>query len=229
MTQNVGVMRTARELIEVDDPAWPELAAAIESSPSPVQLLPVSRVEGERVIERLQVTARSVLGALALECGGILVDHGWLRILGGGADGIPDVATINGLATTPAEPPGSLLVALDVLGGRFAIDGGGLGLAPGHVCYFAPDQLRWEDLDVGHGEFVHAMIGGATGQFYDGLRWSGWEEDCANLPLGQGFSLYPPPFATQGQDLESVSRRPVPMGELIDLYEKAARQLDGDR
>lgn len=217
------------ELVDVEHPAWPELRDAVDRSDTPVTVLPTTRERGERTLHRLQVSARSVLGALALECGGLLVDHGWLRVLGGGANGIPDLAEANGLGEPDdsTQPPAFLLVAFDVLGGRFAVDGGGLGVAPGQVCHFAPDSLRWEGLEVGHGEFVHAMVSGATEQFYDGLRWPGWEDDCAGLAPHEGFALYPPPFSQEGADPAAASRRRVPIAELFDFYDDAARQLGG--
>lgn len=220
--------RSVAELTAVEDPAWPAIAAAIADAPLPVHALPIARAAGEQVLERLQVTTRSALGALALECGGLLVDHGWLRVLGGGAPCMPDLASANGVGDAQASSaPGSLLVAADILGGRFAVDGGALGVEPGQVCYFAPDTLRWEGLDLGHGDFVLAMLGGATSQFYDGWRWPGWEHECAALPRDHGFSLWPPPFAAQGRDAAAVSRRGVPLGELFAFYDDAARQLAG--
>lgn len=219
--------RPIAELSEVEDPAWPALSRAIVGAPMRVQVLPLDRANGKWVLERLQVTARSVLGALALECGGLLVDHGWVRILGGGADGIPDLATANGLgdAGSTTDPPGLLHVAHDVLGGRFAIDGGALGVAPGQVCYFAPDSLGWEGLGVGHGDFVGSMIGGGSAQFYEGHRWPGWEEETTALPLTHGFSLWPPPFSVEGRNVSAASRRVVPLAELFDFYDDVARQL----
>ena len=221
--------RPLAELTDVEHPAWPELRDAVERSDTPVEVLATTRERGEQTLHRLQVTAGSVLGALALECGGLLVDHGWLRILGGGAHGIPDLAEANGLPEPDdsAEPPPFLLVAHDVLGGRFAIDGGGLGVAPGQVCHFAPDSLRWEGLEVGHGEFVHAMVSGAVAQFYDGMRWPGWQDECAGLALHEGFSLWPPPFSREGADVTTVSRQRVPVTELFALYDDAARQVAG--
>mgnify|MGYP006138941707 CR=1 FL=1 len=41
------------------------------------------------VLHRLQVTRRSTLGGLAADTGGLLVDHGWLRHLGGGSARLP--------------------------------------------------------------------------------------------------------------------------------------------
>ena len=37
------------------------------------------------------VSSGSLLGAMVRECGALLVDHGWLRILGAGAAGLPGV------------------------------------------------------------------------------------------------------------------------------------------
>ena len=157
----------------------------------------------------------------------MILDNSWLRVLGGGSDGIPDLASANDLgeAHETSSSPASMLVAWDVLGGRFAIDGGGLGVGPGQVCYFAPDALRWEGLGLGHGDFVFAMIGGATAQFYEGMRWPGWAEECEGLALDRGYALYPPPFSEQGKDFTTVSRRDVPMDELFAFYDDAARQL----
>lgn len=252
------MMRSATDLMSVETPAWPEVKAAIEAAPYPVRALPVDPEQGAEVIERLQVTPASALGALAANCGGLLVDHGWLRILGGGYRGpgaasqapavqlgaasqapagqpgaagqLADLATVNGLPARgdgpPEHPPGYLVVAVDVLGGQFAIDGGALGLAPGKVCYFAPDSLTWGNTDAGHSRFVQAMLGGATTQFYESFRWPGWESECDALALDQGWSLYPPPFTAEGKDLTQVARRTVPMAELLDFYTDAASQLN---
>jgi hypothetical protein len=220
-------LRSAEELAAVENPAWPSIEALIARPGSVARALPIARADGEASLHALQVTAASALGALALNCGGLLVDAGWLRILGGGAEGLPSIAVANGLQdpSTIQAPPGHLIVAFDVLGGRFAVDGGGLGVNSGNVCYWAPDSLAWEDTGLGHGDFVHAFINGAATGFYADLRWSGWTEDVAALALDQGLSLWPPPFTVEGKDLASVSRRPVPFVELLGFYDDAARQF----
>ena len=77
-----------------------------------------------------------MLGALALNSGGMLGDHGWVRLLGGGSGRLPDLATVSGPGPQAASaPPLSLTVGFDVLGGRFAVNGGGLPGQPGEVCY----------------------------------------------------------------------------------------------
>lgn len=123
----VIAIRPAGELAEVPDPAWPQWLELIRLAPVPVVVLPVARQAGLEVLFRLQVTARTMMGALALNSGGLLADHGWLRLLGGGTANPPDLAAVNGLGQPGASgPPPSLTVGFDVLDGRFAINGGGL-------------------------------------------------------------------------------------------------------
>jgi hypothetical protein len=206
-------MRTAQELATVDDPAWPIL---IETATDGVEIIPIDRAQGLKVLERLQVTARSGLGALALNCGGIVADRGWFRLFGGGSEFLPDLASINGLAEFKSRSaPAVMVVGCDVLGGRFAIDGGGLGVAPGEVCYFGPDTLSWDTLGLGHSDFVSAALSGALGEAFADLRWDGWESEVAALASDQGIHCWPPPSTVEGKDLGSVSRRAVPIDELF--------------
>jgi Protein of unknown function DUF2625 len=146
-------VRGLAELRDVEDPAWPEFEDAIAGAGHPVTVLPVDRHQAETTLVRLQVTARSGLGALALHTGGLLVDHGWLRILGGGEPPL-NLAIANGLEQPPDRPPGQLLVAFDVLGGRFAVNGGALPGSSGEVCYYGPDELAWWSMEMGHFDFV---------------------------------------------------------------------------
>jgi len=216
------------QLVDVDDPAWPGIARLIDDAPA-ARALEVSPEQGRTVLHALQVTASSYLGALALHTGGLLADHGWFRLLGGGSNGLPDLASVNALQPDgrASSPPPYLIVGYDVIGGRFAIDGGGLGVATGQVCYFGPDTLTWGGMGGGHADFVTAAITGDLGEAFASLRWPGWQDQVAALPPGQGLSLYPPPFTAEGQDPADVSRRPVPLTELLGFYEDAARQMNG--
>ena len=74
--------------------------------------------EATTALFRLQVTTHSTLGALAANCGAVLVDGGWLRLLGSGVEGLPSLPEANGLGE-PGEtsgPLGHLVVGYDVLG-----------------------------------------------------------------------------------------------------------------
>lgn len=211
-----------------DDGTWADLLGAVHGSSAGARLVPADPGRAAETLLRLQVTTRSVLGALAFHCGGLVVDHGWLRILGGGGGGLPDLAAANGLGAADAAPgpPAFLVVAFDVVGGRFAVDGGGLGIAAGEVCYWGPDSLSWTGLGAGHAAFVDwALDGQGLGEFYASLRWDGWEREVGDVPLSQGMSIYPPPFTAEGR--RPASRRPVPFTELLEFYDDMARQLAG--
>ena len=225
-------MRAIEELRDVSDPAWPVIKEAIAGADEPAEVVTGDRAACEQTLLLLQVTARSFLGALALHTGGLLVDHGWLRILGGGR-GPLNLCIANGVDRPPDEPPGHVLVAFDVLGGKFAINGGALPGSPGEVSYFAPDDLAWLPLEMKFSEFVLWALTDRLAMFYEHLRWPGWEAEIASLALDQGLSLVPPPFTTEGSDLSKVSRRPIPIVELMSYWEDVAQQLrdvpDGGR
>ena len=219
-------IRRVEDLLNVPDPAWDDIRDLAGQNPS-AMIVDGDSQRGEGVLWRLQVTARSYLGALALHSGGVLADNGWFRLLGGGSRHLADLATANDLGE-PREgvaPPPYLLVGYDALGGRFAIDGGGLGLAAGEVCYFGPDSLSWGGLGGGHADFVSAAIEGHLADAFETLRWTGWRQEVGQLLPDQGLSIYPPPFSREGKDLEEASRRPVPIQELFNFYDDAARQL----
>ena len=87
----------------------------------------------------VQVTTRSPIGAIIYETGGLLIDHGWLRVLGSGHPRLPrSLPGWNKGRTRMDRPdlPAYCLIADDVLGGFFALNGGDLPGEPRHVRYF---------------------------------------------------------------------------------------------
>nr|WTB28882.1 DUF2625 domain-containing protein [Streptomyces sp. NBC_00830] len=233
-------MRELSQLIDVEEPAWPELRETLGVGPVSVEVLPSDGDLGGASLLQLQVSARSYLGAVVLHCGGLLVDGGWLRVFGspvdGAARGVPSLARVNQFpgALDPAwrADPG-LVVAHDVLGGVFALNGGapasaGRPGAPGEMVYFAPDSLRWEALGVGHSAWMAWLVSRALDEFYTDLRWPGWKDEVRALHSDQGLSLFPPLWSTEArQDLSTTSRRAVPMTELLGVARDSCRQFDG--
>jgi len=212
--------------LDADDSAWPAIAELVEGS-TRATVLSVDRADAADCLYRLQVTTRSVLGALALNTGGLVIDHGWLRILGGGHSPLPWLAAANGLGppSDSSQAPPRLQVARDVLGGQFAINGGDLPGSVGKVCYFAPDTLVWQPLEVGHGDFVAWTIGSGTDEFYADLRWSNWQRDAEALGLDEGLSVFPPLFARHTDGRDRVSRRAIPWDELTAFHDDMAAQV----
>lgn len=159
-------MREVHELINVDDPAWPPLLEELSGTGVPVEVLSGDGEVGRAGLWQLQISARSNLGGIVLNCGGLLVDSGWLRIFGSprgnDAEGLPSLAEVNAMPSTfdPAWRPGpGLVVAHDVLGGVFVLNGGSPRAAdrpgePGEVVYFAPDTLGWTALGAGHSAWL---------------------------------------------------------------------------
>jgi hypothetical protein len=203
----------------MSDSAWGDVSAAIAQAPYPVEQLPFDEAHADVVLAHLGITTRSWLGAVVAHSGGLSIDHGWLRVLGAGGGGLPDVAAA-------ADPEtGRLIVAYDVLGGQFAWLPREPG-APPTVHYFGPDTLEWQDLERGYAEWLHATIAGSLTRFYETLRWPGWEAEVSALPPDHGLSVYPPPWSEEGQDLSKASRRPTPLLQLAAAHQDMARQLN---
>ena len=108
-------MRTLEELIDRDEPAMPQVQKWLGESSRPFELLEPSKASSD-VLVGLQVTTRSPIGAIAHETGGILIDHGWLRILGSGH---PKLSR-NIVDWNVGRSDGHLLVADDAVGGFFS-------------------------------------------------------------------------------------------------------------
>jgi hypothetical protein len=156
--------------------------------------------------------------------------HGWVRVLGSGHPRLPRslMGWNQGRTFQQAgDQPGFLLVADDVLGGFYAINGGALGPeSPGDVYYFAPDTLRWESLERNYSNFLLFCLCGDLEKFYQPYRWPGWQHEIERLPGDRAISVWPFLFTAEGKDITRCSRRAVPIGELYGLYvEDLPRQL----
>lgn len=215
------LMHPLTELINTADPGWPLVQEWLTKAHNPVEVLPiVSRKQAEQALLATQVTTRSPMGAVVYESGGLLIDHGWLRVLGSGHPRLSRSLP----AWNEGKSAGFLLVADDVLGGFFALNGGSLGPDAGNVYYFAPDRLAWEPLDLGYSDFLHFCFNGDLNQFYEGQRWQNWPADVERLDGTQGFSFVP--FLWLKHDnIDRLSRKAVPLEELWTLEQDLARQL----
>jgi hypothetical protein len=157
------------------------------------------------------------MGAILFHTGGLLVDHGWLRILGSGHPKLPRTLPERnfacGLPPSESAPPW-LLIADDVIGGFFALNGGRFAPQGHSIWYHAPDTLEWEDLEVGYSTFLTWCLSGDVHRFYESHRWPGWEGEVGDVPGDKGLHIYPP-LSTDGPPMEERSRRAVPVSELF--------------
>jgi hypothetical protein len=175
---------------------------------------------------------------MTLNCGGLVIDDGWVRVFGGGSSGsggvMPSLAQMNAF---PAEfdpawsPIEGLIVGHDVLGGVFALNGydpaaHGRPGVPGQMTYFAPEALEWEAMEMGHSAWVSWLLSGRLEQFYEGLRWPGWREEAAALTFSQGITVFPPLWSKEAhENLAATGRRAVPMCEVLGVAADFARQM----
>jgi hypothetical protein len=211
-------LRSIAALINKEEPAWPMIQEWIDAAKNHVEVLACTPEKGNEELYKVQVTTRSPMGAIVHGTGGILIDHGWIRILGAGAPrlnrSLHEWNTHMGVITDAPTPP-YLIVADDVVGGYFAVNGGGLGTAPGKVFYFAPDTKEFESLDISYSEFLGFCFDGNLDKFYSGLRWDNWEEEVSKLDGNLVYSFYPFLGTAEAQDINSVSRKAVSIHELI--------------
>lgn len=194
----------------------------MENSPNNIVLLPKNSLRADSALIDAQVTTRSPMGSIIYETGGILIDNGWIRILGSGCESFDRslMSWNQGKSFEKiGDPPRYLLVADDVLGGFFAINAGGIDSQHiGKVFYFAPDELAWMNMELGYSEFIYFCFQGDLSMFYEGLRWDTWKSDIAGINGDQGVSCFPYLSSAQGKDLNKVDKKTVPIQELWDLH-----------
>lgn len=212
-------MRSLEELIDTKEPALPLVQEWIDKAVRPVEMLPPSESRGEALLAT-QVTTRSPMGAIVYETGGLLIDHGWLRVLGSGHPRLS--RTLPGW--NEGKGDGFYLVADDAIGGFFAINGGALGEQVRTIHYFAPDRLEWEPLGIGYSDFIAWACGGDLVTFYDWIRWPNWEQDTEKLPFDQCFAFYPFLFTAEGKG-GTGTREQVSVDESWSLQMELRRQM----
>jgi Protein of unknown function DUF2625 len=212
-------MLSLNELINRQDPGIANIRECTAGAANDCVLLPPS-AQRDGVLVQTQVTTRSTMGAIAYETGGVLVDGGWLRLPGSGH---PQFSrTLPGW--NEGRSKGFYLVADDVAGGFFAINGGALGPDVKNMYYWPPDSLDWEPLEIGFTDFFVWSLSKEFAQFNEPLRWPTWREDIAELSADKCFSFYPYLWTKEGS-VTGSHREAVSVQEVFDLKTHLRRQL----
>lgn len=223
-------MRTLQELIDTNDSAWPMIKQWIAESPKQVTTLSKNTQEiANNALTALQLTTKSTLGALIYESGGLLIDNGWIKVLGGGHnDQMLDILTWNQGKTIMDNNTnkGFIIVAFDVLGGYFCINSGALGKDIGKIYYFAPDTLDYEALEIGYSQLLNFFLTGRTEQFYQDFRWTNWQEQIASLQYNQVINFVPPLWTKEGKDIEQSAKKAVNVTEQFLLQSEFREGLN---
>lgn len=186
-------MRALAELLDQQEPALPLLQSWIdEPAGNGGSLLPPDERVGADTLVRLQVTTRSMLGALAYETGGVSVADGLVRLLGSGnSRSLLRTAEVAGCPLDGSYPD-VIIVADDVLGGLFALNGGRFGASgQGEVFHLAADDTVWASLGVGHTDFVAWCLTGELAQLYGPLTDLDEYRSLPRPTFDATYSFYP--------------------------------------
>lgn len=220
--------RPVEVLINKEDPGWPLVLEWIEKGTNLVEILPADSLSARQALHEIQVTTRSPMGAIVFMSGGILIDHGWIRILGSGNAKLTRVLptwqkTIQLKASK--SRPALFIVADDAIGGIFVMNDGSLGDDPGKIYYLAPDTLEFEALDLGYTDFLMFCLSNDLDKFYEGYRWESWEEEVSQMSGDSVVGFYPYLWTKEGKKIEKNSRRIIPVAEYYGLVMDFRGQL----
>lgn len=211
--------KTLEELVCENKKTWKLVQSWFKKSSIIYEILGTTKEKSEQTLSNLQVTTKSTLGAIAYETGGILIDYGWLKILGSGNEKkFGDLLYWNCMKESYSIKTvnNSMIIAYDIIGGFFSINGGAFDGELGNIFYLPPDTLEWEDMGIGYTDFIRWILDDNLKKFYEGLRWDSWVKDISEIPYDKGLSFHPPLWSEQGSILSSC-RRVVSMKELWEL------------
>lgn len=213
-------IRPIEELINENDSGWQYVKEDINSAKNKVEVLSTSNDKAKDALFKTQVTTRSAMGSIVYKTGGILIDNGWIRILGSGNEKLQRTLPDWNLGKSYfniGDPQSFLLIADDVIGGFFILNGGDLGTDLGKIYYFSPDTLDFEPLNLNYSEFLDFCFNGNLDLFYKDYRWKNWKEDVAKLNGDQSFNFYPYLWTKEGKNIDQLSKTTVPVEEIYAL------------
>jgi hypothetical protein len=134
-------MKPIEQLINTEDPGWKLVQEWIATAKNKVEVVPVNALKAKDALYKVQVTTRSPMGAVVYNTVGILIDGGWIRILGSGSDRLkrtlPDWNKGKAFKDF-GEGAAFFLIADDAAGGFFLLNGSLPGKDPGKYITWRP-------------------------------------------------------------------------------------------
>lgn len=225
-------MRPIDELITNTDPGWTLVEEWINAAKNKVVVLSADPIKAKDALYKTQVTTRSPMGAIIYMTGGILIDDGWIRILGSGNPKLdrtlPDWNKGKSLEDF-GDAASFLLIADDAIGGFFLLNNSELGTELGKVYYFSPDNLEYEPLNLTYSEFLLFCFNYDLDLFYEGNRWLNWQYEVSKLDGNTVFNFYPFLWTKEGKDINKNSRKAIPVEEQYHFNLDMRKQLGLDQ
>ena len=201
-------MKSIDELRKPGNESWLRIQRMAEHAKNKVEILKPDSAQSSLALVQSQLTTSTNLGSIIYYTGGILVDGGWIRILGSGSKklerSVPDwnAGKISAMRNTEAF---YLLVADDVMGGLFAIKSSSVDELEniGQVFYFGPNGLSWQPTGLTYGGFISFCFGGNLKEFYEDFRWKGWQEEISVIDCNSVISCYPLLWTREGLQMKA--------------------------
>lgn len=229
LSVSAQAIRPLDVLVNTKESYWPNIQTWAASAHNKIEILPADKQKADSTLFTLQESTKTALGAVVHETGGILIDNGWIRILGSGSPKLGRSVVdwnFGKSYTQKGQDPRFLLVADDVLGGFYAVNYGGISdTGMQMVYYFAPDAGEWENMQLTYVAFLHYIFNLNLDEFYDGLRWTNWQKDVSTLDGDKAYACYPYLFTEEAADINKVTRTVVPVQELWDFYFNGKGQI----
>jgi hypothetical protein len=219
-------MKSLHDLLCVDSSWWLILDMAVNTG-GRFKILPRNPKNAEHCIIELGQSVASIMGAVTYESGGIIIDGGWLRVLGSGSEKLKrNIIDWNiGRSYDAGETPGYIMFADDVIGGLYALNGTELGGDTGKVYYLPPSTLKWESMGITLHGFMEACFFGDLEINYTMTRWNDWQTDCANTTGDEVIFFDPPLWEEQPLNINNRKRRVISSEKAYTLFLDAAEAM----
>lgn len=205
--------------------AWKQVNDWIQRPHNRVEVLPVDTARARFWLYSSGVDPSSTLAAFIYRTGGMIVDNGWLRVMGSGSPKL-DRGVFDWNKDKCLFKPnntGYLVVADDIVGGLFALRfTPGTRLEDAMMFYYGANNLSWSPLGIDYPTFLKFCIEGNLNKFYSDFRWTGWQEEIQSMNALQTISCYPLLWTREGKDVE-VNRKVISLQEQWNNYFPATR------
>lgn len=118
-----------------------------------------------------------------------------------------------------------ILVANDIFGGLFCINGQELKENNETIWYFAPDLLEWMDLELNYFDFIKSISSANFEIFYKDFIWKSFYNELNNVKYNQGVFVYPFLWSKECE-INSAEKNIISISEIISLNFKFMKDLN---
>jgi len=214
-------MKPLSELLNNQKKGWDVITQWSSNARNKIEILSKDNLRADSALYQSQLEASSPLGAVVYGCGGILIEDGWIRILGSGCTrldrSLPDWN--KGKSTFKSKDQSNfLLVGDDVIGGIYGMKTEGPdNTTIGKIYYFGPNSLQWEATGLSYIGFINFCFSGNLQSFYGDFQWHNWQEEVKRINGNEVISCYPLLWTKEGKEMKS-NRKIVSIQKQWELY-----------